>query len=79
MPDKYWYSNYDLRLSDLIAVAALVGVIHYLSSLLGDYHSAASVSGAINSANVGVTAAVGALTLTAYRFFRPMFTRHVDQ
>lgn len=68
MPKKNGYSSYDIGLSDLIAVAALVGGIHYLSSLLGEYHSAASISGAINSANVGVTAAFGALTLAAYRF-----------
>jgi hypothetical protein len=63
--------RYDLRLSDLIAVAVIVGGIHYLSSIVGDYHSAVSISRAIDSADVGITAAFGALALAAYRFFRP--------
>ena len=64
--------RYDLRLFDLLAVAVIVGGIHYLSTLLGDYHSAVSISRAIDSANVGVTAAFGALAFAAYRFFRPI-------
>lgn len=68
--------RYDLRMSDLLAVAVVVGGIHYLASLFGDYHLAASMSGAINSANVGITAAFGALAFAAYRFFRPIPPRH---
>lgn len=64
-------SRYDLRISDLFVVAVFAGGTHYLSSLLSDYHSAVSISSAINSANVGVTASFGALVYCAYRFLRP--------
>ena len=62
-------SSYDLRVSDLFAVASVVGGAHYLSGLLSDYQTTLSISGALNSANVGVTAAIGALVYCAYRFF----------
>ena len=71
MPATNMSSKYELSFIDLVVVAALVGAGHYLSSLLSDYHSAVSISAAINSANVGVTAAFGAVVYCAYRFFRP--------
>jgi hypothetical protein len=70
MPTKY-SKPYHVRLFDLLAVGVLVGGAHYLSNLVVDFQSAASISSAINSANVGVTAAFGALVYTAYRFFKP--------
>ena len=64
-------SRYDLRIVDLLIVAVLAGCAHYLSSLLSDYHSALSLSGAIISANVGITASFGVVVYCAYRFFWP--------
>jgi hypothetical protein len=63
--------RYNLRAVDLLCVGTAVGCLHYISSLLVDYHSAFTLSGAIDSADVGVTAAFGALVYSAYCFFRP--------
>ena len=76
MPTKY-SRTYHVRLFDLLAVGVLVGGAHFLSNLLVDYHSAASIASAISSANVGLTAAFGALVYTAYRFFKPTSTQEV--
>jgi len=63
--------TFSLKFSELIAVAAFVGSVHYLSSLIENMNSASSLEGVINSANVGVTAAVGVLAYCTYRYFRP--------
>jgi len=62
---------YNLKLSELFTVAAFVGGAHYVSSLIENVNSASSLDGVINSANVGVTAAVGVLVYCTYRYFRP--------
>jgi hypothetical protein len=62
---------YDLTLSELFAIAALVGGAHYVASLIGNVSSASSFDHVINSANVGLTAAVGVLVYCTYRYFRP--------
>jgi hypothetical protein len=66
-----FHASYDLKLPDLLAVAVFIGGVHYLSSLLSDYHSATSIAGVTDSAYVGLTAAVGVLAYSTYRFFRP--------
>lgn len=63
--------KYNVRTIDILCVGVIVGSAHYISSLLVDHQSALSISGAINSADVGVTAAFGALVYGAYYFFRP--------
>jgi hypothetical protein len=65
---------YHVRLFDLLTVGVLVGGAHYASKLVIEFQSAASISGAINSANVGLTAAFGALVYVAYLFFKPTAT-----
>jgi hypothetical protein len=64
-------ARYDVRVRDLLAVASFVGTGHYLLSLLSNYHSAITISGIADSADVGITGAFGTLVYCAYRCFRP--------
>jgi hypothetical protein len=64
-------ARYDVKMWDLLAVASFVGASHYLLSLLSDYHSAVTVSGIADSADVGITGAFGTLVYCVYRCFRP--------
>jgi hypothetical protein len=61
--------EFNLKITDLFFVNGLVSIIHYISCLLSNYHSALTISGVTNSAEVGLIAAIGALVYSVYRFF----------
>ena len=71
MSDNEPRPTYDLRISELFGVAAFVGCGHYASSLVHNFSAASNLDSAAHSANVGVTAAAGVVSYSAYRFFRP--------
>jgi hypothetical protein len=71
MENIHHRAAYDMTLGELFGIAALVGGAHYIASLIENVHSAASLDHVINSANVGLTAAVGVLVYCTYRYFRP--------
>lgn len=63
--------KYDLTVRDLLIVVTTVGALHYLFSLFTNYNSAWSISGATDSADVGITAAFGVMAYSFYRMLRP--------
>lgn len=71
MQERQPRHTYDLKLTELFGVAAFVGCGHYAASLIHDFSAASTLSSALQSANVGITAAVGVVAYSAYRFFRP--------
>ena len=69
MEDKN--TAYKLKVSELFAVAASVGGLHYTLKLIENRPWAMSLDGIMASADVGITAASGVLAYCVYRYFRP--------
>ena len=64
-------NTYDLKVTEILGLAAFVGCGHYITALVHDFSSASTLSSALHSADVGITAAVGVVAYSVYRFFWP--------
>jgi len=71
MPEKRPKPSYDLTILELCGIAGVVGCGDYAISLIHNFNAASTFSGALHSADVGVTASFGAIAYCAYRYFRP--------
>jgi hypothetical protein len=71
MPEKQTKPIYDLTIPELLGVAGVVGIGDYAISLINNFNDASTFSGALHSADVGVTASFGAIAYCAYRYLRP--------